>query len=144
MRIKQILLLLLFSIVAVTSAAQASPVQEVPAAAEEKQEEQYKPKSVTELVASFWKTTGLSAIVNVDDGEMTAEPHGEGRLMSAFESSVGRLIMLTIVFILFYLAIAKNFEPLLLIPIAFGGLLANIPLANMGGCLLYTSPSPRD
>ncbi|HEO98050.1 MAG TPA: sodium ion-translocating decarboxylase subunit beta, partial [Epsilonproteobacteria bacterium] len=130
---KQILLLLLFSIVAVTSAAQASPVQEVPAAAEEKQEEQYKPKSVTELVASFWKTTGLSAIVNVDDGEMTAEPHGEGRLMSAFESSVGRLIMLTIVFILFYLAIAKNFEPLLLIPIAFGGLLANIPLANMGG-----------
>ncbi|MDD3592403.1 MAG: sodium ion-translocating decarboxylase subunit beta [Sulfurovum sp.] len=133
MRIKQILLLLLFSIVAVTSAAQASPAQEVPAAAEEQQEEQYKPKSVTELVASFWKTTGLSAIIDVNDGEMTAEPYGEGRLMSAFESSVGRLIMLTIVFILFYLAIAKNFEPLLLIPIAFGGLLANIPLANMAG-----------
>ncbi len=31
------------------------------------------------------------------------------------------------------MAIAKNFEPLLLIPIAFGGLLANIPLAGMGG-----------
>ncbi|MDD2451086.1 MAG: sodium ion-translocating decarboxylase subunit beta [Sulfurovum sp.] len=133
MRIKQILLLLLFSIVAVTSAAQASTAHEASSAAEEKQEEQYKPKSVTELVASFWKTTGLSAIIDVNDGEMTAEPHGEGRLMSAFESSVGRLIMLTIVFILFYLAIAKNFEPLLLIPIAFGGLLANIPLANMSG-----------
>ena len=133
MRVKQILLLLLFSIVAVTSAAQASTAQEASSAVEEKQEEQYKPKSVTELVASFWKTTGLSAIINTNDGEMTAEPHGEGRLMSAFESSVGRLIMLTIVFILFYLAIAKNFEPLLLIPIAFGGLLANIPLANMGG-----------
>ena len=133
MRVKQILLLLLFSIVAVTSAAQASTAQEASSAVEEKQEEQYKPKSVTELVASFWNTTGLSAIIDTNDGEMTAEPHGEGRLMSAFESSVGRLIMLTIVFILFYLAIAKNFEPLLLIPIAFGGLLANIPLANMGG-----------
>ena len=133
MRVKQILLLLLFSIVAVTSAAQASTVHEASSAVEEKQEEQYKPKSVTELVASFWNTTGLSAIIDTNDGEMTAEPHGEGRLMSAFESSVGRLIMLTIVFILFYLAIAKNFEPLLLIPIAFGGLLANIPLANMGG-----------
>ncbi|MBD3790670.1 MAG: sodium ion-translocating decarboxylase subunit beta [Campylobacterales bacterium] len=133
MRVKQILLLLLFSIVAVTSAAQASTAQEGSSAVEEKQEEQYKPKSVTELVASFWKTTGLSAIIDTNDGEMTAEPHGEGRLMSAFESSVGRLIMLTIVFILFYLAIAKNFEPLLLIPIAFGGLLANIPLANMVG-----------
>jgi len=130
---KQILLLLLFSIVAVTSAAQASPAQEVPITTKEKQEEQYTPKSVTELVGSFWKTTGLSAMIDVNDGEMTAEPHGEGRLMSAFESSVGRLIMLMIVFILFYLAIAKNFEPLLLIPIAFGGLLANIPLANMGG-----------
>jgi oxaloacetate decarboxylase beta subunit len=53
--------------------------------------------------------------------------------MTAFESSLGRLVMITIVFILFYLAIAKGFEPLLLLPIAFGGLLANIPLANMGG-----------
>jgi oxaloacetate decarboxylase beta subunit len=53
--------------------------------------------------------------------------------MDWFESSLGRIIMILITFILFYLAIAKNFEPLLLIPIAFGGLLANIPLAGMGG-----------
>jgi len=52
--------------------------------------------------------------------------------MTAFESSLGRIVMILVVFILFYLAIAKNFEPLLLIPIAFGGLLANIPLADMG------------
>jgi len=31
------------------------------------------------------------------------------------------------------LAIVKGFEPLLLLPIAFGGLLANIPVANMTG-----------
>ena len=41
--------------------------------------------------------------------------------------------MFIIIFILFYLAIAKGFEPLLLLPIAFGGLLANIPVANMSG-----------
>ena len=48
-------------------------------------------------------------------------------------TSLGRIIMIGIVFVLFYLAIAKGFEPLLLLPIAFGGLLANIPLANMNG-----------
>ena len=36
-------------------------------------------------------------------------------------------IMLFVAFILFYLAIARGFEPLLLIPIAFGMLLANVP-----------------
>ncbi|MFT7823252.1 MAG: sodium ion-translocating decarboxylase subunit beta [Sulfurimonas sp.] len=134
MKLKQILLSLLFSVVAVTSFLQAAPAHEAaPAAAKEKQEEQYKSKSITELVASFWQTTGINAIIDTEDGEMTAEPYGEGKLMSAFESSFGRLIMITIVFILFYLAIAKNFEPLLLIPIAFGGLLANIPLAYIGG-----------
>lgn len=55
------------------------------------------------------------------------------REMTWFESSLGRIMMIMIVFVLFYLAIAKGFEPLLLIPIAFGGLLANIPLAHMGG-----------
>ncbi|GMG97587.1 sodium ion-translocating decarboxylase subunit beta [Tepidimicrobium xylanilyticum] len=40
-------------------------------------------------------------------------------------------IMLLISFILLYLAIKKEFEPLLLVPIAFGMLLANLPLAGM-------------
>lgn len=39
--------------------------------------------------------------------------------------------MLLTSFILFYLAIVKGFEPLLLIPIAFGMFLANIPLAGL-------------
>lgn len=37
------------------------------------------------------------------------------------------LIMIAVALILIYLAIAKQFEPLLLLPIAFGMLLANIP-----------------
>jgi len=43
----------------------------------------------------------------------------------------GNLIMIAISCVLLYLAIVKKFEPLLLIPIAFGMLLANLPLAGM-------------
>lgn len=41
------------------------------------------------------------------------------------------LVMLVIACILIYLAIVKKYEPLLLLPIAFGMLLANLPLANL-------------
>ena len=41
------------------------------------------------------------------------------------------LIMYVIIGALFYLAIVKKFEPLLLMPIAFGMLLANLPGANL-------------
>lgn len=44
----------------------------------------------------------------------------------------GQLLMIVVCLALIYLAIRKGFEPLLLIPIGFGGLLANIPVANMG------------
>ncbi|WP_300744368.1 sodium ion-translocating decarboxylase subunit beta [uncultured Brachyspira sp.] len=40
-------------------------------------------------------------------------------------------IMICVGLILVYLAIAKGFEPLLLIPIGMGGILANIPIANI-------------
>ncbi|MEA1880609.1 MAG: sodium ion-translocating decarboxylase subunit beta [Campylobacterota bacterium] len=132
MSFKQIFISLLMAFFASTSLVQAS----ASTVSEESKVEQkeYESKSLSELMNSFWQTTGISAIINLDDGEMTAEPKSEDeRLMTAFESSLGRIIMILIVFVLFYLAVAKNFEPLLLIPIAFGGLLANIPLANMGG-----------
>ena len=41
------------------------------------------------------------------------------------------LVMYAIIGVLFYLAIVKKFEPLLLMPIAFGMLLANLPGANL-------------
>ena len=41
------------------------------------------------------------------------------------------IIMYIIVALLFYLAIVKKFEPLLLVPIAFGMLLANLPFAGL-------------
>ena len=41
----------------------------------------------------------------------------------------GQAVMIVVCFGLIYLAIRKGFEPLLLIPIGFGGILANLPVA---------------
>jgi len=43
------------------------------------------------------------------------------------------LLMILIACVFIYLAIGKKFEPLLLLPISFGMLLANLPLANLMG-----------
>lgn len=45
--------------------------------------------------------------------------------------TVPMLVMWAIAGVLLYLAIAKGFEPLLLVPIAFGALLANLPTRGM-------------
>jgi sodium ion-translocating decarboxylase beta subunit len=55
-----------------------------------------------------------------------------------YQISIGQAFMIAIGMLLLYLAIKKNFEPLLLVPIGFGGVLANIPgagLADPGGIL---------
>jgi oxaloacetate decarboxylase beta subunit len=55
-----------------------------------------------------------------------------------YQVQPGQLVMMAVGLLLLYLAIKRNFEPLLLIPIGFGGLLANIPgagLADPGGIL---------
>ncbi|MGI6142935.1 MAG: sodium ion-translocating decarboxylase subunit beta [bacterium] len=67
--------------------------------------------------------------------------------MGFFSLTVQEVIMLVIGCVLLYLAIVKKYEPLLLLPIAFGVILANIPLAGLmdspgadgtpGGLLYY-------
>ncbi|HIV64023.1 MAG TPA: sodium ion-translocating decarboxylase subunit beta [Firmicutes bacterium] len=66
-----------------------------------------------EMMLSLWESTGFAS------------------------STWQNYVMLLISFVLFYLAIARKFEPLLLVPIAFGMLLANIPGAHD---VLYESP----
>ncbi|MBE1286708.1 sodium ion-translocating decarboxylase subunit beta [Alteromonas sp. LMIT006] len=58
--------------------------------------------------------------------------------LAHFES--GQIVMMLVGLGLLYLAIVKKFEPLLLLPIGFGALLTNIPLAGLsepGGVLYY-------
>ena len=56
--------------------------------------------------------------------------------------TTGNIIMLVVGCVLLYLAIGKGFEPLLLVPIAFGCVLVNLPLSGImehGGFLKYVS-----
>ncbi len=74
-----------------------------------------------ENLFQLWKTTGIyKMIYNIGEQATTFNPE--------FYKT---LIMYVIVGVLMYLAIAKGFEPLLLLPIAFGMLLANLPGAEL-------------
>ena len=61
---------------------------------------------------------------------------GETGIWRMFEGADGiiwwkTLLMIAIACVLLYLAIVKKFEPLLLLPIAFGMLLANLPFGQV-------------
>ena len=50
---------------------------------------------------------------------------------------LGQLVMMTVGLTLLFLAISKGFEPLLLVPIGFGTILANIPGAGFDAAPIY-------
>jgi carboxybiotin decarboxylase len=74
--------------------------------------------SLIDMVSNFYRSTGLYSFLFPPGGDWT-----EG---------FGRLIMIGIGTALLYLAIWREFEPLLLLPIGFGAILTNMPLAGMG------------
>jgi Na+-transporting methylmalonyl-CoA/oxaloacetate decarboxylase beta subunit len=47
--------------------------------------------------------------------------------------TIGNLVMWLIAFLFIYLAVTKNYEPLLLVPIGFGILIVNLPLTFLMG-----------
>lgn len=62
-----------------------------------------------DILRSLWETTGV------------------------YHITPGQIIMIGIGCLLVYLAIARQFEPLLLIPIGFGAVLSNVPIAEISG-----------
>jgi len=121
-------LLAVFMLLGISS-AYASSSAHAEANGSTHKEETYESKPFGEMITGFLRSTGINALINPDPNELNS--HGEK--MSDFHKSFGRIIMIFVVFLLFYLAIKKGFEPLLLLPIAFGGLLANIPMAGIAG-----------
>jgi sodium ion-translocating decarboxylase beta subunit len=57
----------------------------------------------------------------------------QGLFAGIVNLSPGHVIMLGIACLLLYLGIKKGYEPLLLVPIGFGAILVNIPLADLMG-----------
>ncbi len=57
----------------------------------------------------------------------------QGLFAGVVSITIWQIIMLVIASVLLYLGIKKGYEPLLLVPIGFGAILVNIPLADMMG-----------
>ena len=58
-----------------------------------------------------------------------------------FPEGLGQFVMILVGLLLIYLAIAKGFEPLLLLPIGFGAILANIPAAGIAAAGIPGQPA---
>ena len=81
-----------------------------------------------EILSCFWESTGFYHIFDMFDLN----------LFGLELQLPGYLIMICIACLFLYLAIWKGYEPYLLIPIAFGMLLVNLPMAGLmeeGGLL---------
>lgn len=81
-----------------------------------------------ESFANFLQNTGLYALIS-----------------SSGIDAVKTIIMIAIACVLLYLAIVKKFEPLLLLPIAFGMLLSNLPMIKDSSAIMmhtefFTNP----
>ena len=57
----------------------------------------------------------------------------QGLFAGIVNITIWQIIMIAIASVLLYLGIKKGYEPLLLVPIGFGAILVNIPLADMMG-----------
>ncbi len=87
-----------------------------------------------EVIKNFLADTGFKSLF----GKLGLGLSGDGTPFENFVANYGNLVMILISFVLMYLAIAKGFEPLLLLPIAFGMLLTNLPGANMFHEVLFS------
>ena len=76
-----------------------------------------------EAFKGLWHSTGIYDIIRQSRSDFR----------KTWTLGLGRVLMMFIALVLIYLAIVKEFEPLLLLPIGFGALLANIPLAGISG-----------
>lgn len=82
--------------------------------------------SVSDTLKGLLHTTGIYSFFT----ERTENVASNGKINVTYGWQ--KAVMILIAFVLLYLGGAKGFEPLLLIPIGFGTLLVNVPLAGMG------------
>ncbi len=98
-------------------------------------------EQLLEKSKNIWKDTGIYGFMVKEAPEWltqgytrkdgTVMPGHEVKILGGLPYGVGQLMMIPVCLLLMYLAIVKDFEPLLLLPIGLGGLLANLPLAGM-------------
>ncbi len=77
------------------------------------------------MLTELWYTTGLYGFFQLSS-DMSLST-----LERFLQGGPGNLLMILVGFGILFLAIKKGFEPLLLVPIGFGAILANIPFAGI-------------
>jgi oxaloacetate decarboxylase beta subunit len=91
------------------------------------------PVSVKSFVKNIAVTTGLYAfITDKVDKETTVLDDATGGFKTTRVFGWMEFLMIAVGFLLVYLGAAKNFEPILLIPIGFGTIFVNIPFLGLG------------
>ena len=80
---------------------------------------------VVPSLGALAKSTGIANFIQPASDQLS----GVAQVLHMF----GSPIMLVVCLFLMWLGIKKQFEPLLLVPIAFGGFLSNIPVAAIAG-----------
>ncbi len=98
-------------------------------------------EQLLEKSRNIWKDTGIYGFMIREAPDWLTQgykrkdgtfiPGHEVKILGGIPYGVGQLMMIPICLILIYLAVVKEFEPLLLIPIGLGGLMANLPLAGL-------------
>ena len=98
--------------------------------------------TIKEFFTNIGKNTGIYKLIHTETAEEKAALEAQEAAIKAAESidpfaektvpGWKSFVMMAIGFLIVYLAVAKGFEPLLLIPIGFGTILVNIPGAGMG------------
>ena len=87
-----------------------------------------------ESIINFIQKTGIAALFSNAKDALAAGASGFEGVVAV----IGTPLMLIIACVLLYLAIVKKFEPLLLMPIAFGMLLSNLPMfANSSAIMMH-------
>ena len=82
--------------------------------------------NIQDGLLELWKSTGIMRFAQAAQNAF-APDSGLSGIDQIFQAH-GQWIMILICLFLLWLGIKKQFEPLLLVPIAFGGLLSNIPM----------------
>ncbi|MDR3199838.1 MAG: sodium ion-translocating decarboxylase subunit beta, partial [Spirochaetales bacterium] len=111
----------------VTAPAPAAKEQIIPGS------ETIKPISLSSFFQNILETMGIYAfITDAIEKETTVVDSATGKNETTTVFGWQELLMVAVGFLIVYLGAVKEFEPLLLIPIGFGTILVNVPLAFIG------------
>ena len=138
---KKILSLLGVALLAGLALAEPAPAPVAPAADLVEAEANISADELIVKSKGIWKDTGIYGFMAREAPEWMTRgytrkdglfvPGHEVSILGGIPYGLGQLVMIPVCLLLIYLAIVKEFEPLLLLPIGLGGLLANLPFAGV-------------